>query len=101
MAAFLPFPFPRGDEADRVRMLKDALGLSDEDAAPAHIDVARRLYRQVKNVTPHVWSAPHLLVPLVFPGIRDQGQAAAIRAAQGVLGVWSVRRGRYDQAGKI
>ena len=36
----------RGDEADRVRMLKDALGLSDEDAAPAHIDVARRLYRQ-------------------------------------------------------
>ena len=36
----------RGDEADRVRMLKEALGLSDEDAAPAHIDVARRLYRQ-------------------------------------------------------
>mmetsp|Transcript_30974 Transcript_30974/g.68639 ORF Transcript_30974/g.68639 Transcript_30974/m.68639 type:complete len:1037 (+) Transcript_30974:146-3256(+) len=36
----------RGDEADRVRALKDALGLSDEDAAPAHIDVARRLYRQ-------------------------------------------------------
>ncbi len=26
--------------------LKEALGLSDEDAAPAHIDVARRLYRQ-------------------------------------------------------
>ena len=38
--------FPRGDEADRVRALKEALGLSDEDAAPAHIDVARRLYRQ-------------------------------------------------------
>ena len=36
----------KGDEAQRVIALKDALGLSDEDAAPAHIDVGRRLYRQ-------------------------------------------------------
>lgn len=36
----------RGDEAEKVRSFKDALGLADEDAAPAHLDVARRLYRQ-------------------------------------------------------
>ena len=36
----------KGDEAERVKVLKEALGLVDEDAAPAHIDVARRLYRQ-------------------------------------------------------
>lgn len=35
-----------GDEAERVKTLKDALGLSDEDAASAHLDVGRRLYRQ-------------------------------------------------------
>jgi hypothetical protein len=35
----------RGDEADRIRAFKDALGLSDEDAAPAHIEAGRRLSR--------------------------------------------------------
>ena len=35
----------RGDEADKIRAFKDALGLSDEDAAPAHIDVGRRIMR--------------------------------------------------------
>ena len=35
----------RGDEADKVRAFKDALGLTDEDAAPTHIDVGRRIMR--------------------------------------------------------
>ena len=35
----------RGDEADNIRAFKEALGLSDEDAAPAHIDVGRRIMR--------------------------------------------------------
>jgi len=35
----------RGDEADRIRAFKDALGLADEDAAPVHIDAGRRLMR--------------------------------------------------------
>ena len=35
----------RGDEADKVRAFKDALGLADEDAAPVHIDAGRRLMR--------------------------------------------------------
>ena len=39
---FLPL---RGDEAAKIRAFKQALGLEDEDAAPAHLDVARRLYR--------------------------------------------------------
>lgn len=36
----------RGDEAEKVKLFKEALGLSDEDAAPVHIDVGRRLSRQ-------------------------------------------------------
>ena len=35
----------RGDEADKVRAFKAALGLTDEDAAPTHIDVGRRIMR--------------------------------------------------------
>ena len=35
----------RGNEADSIRAFKEALGLSDEDAAPAHIDVGRRIMR--------------------------------------------------------
>lgn len=35
----------RGDEADKIRAFKEALGLPDEDAAPAHIDVGRRIMR--------------------------------------------------------
>jgi len=35
-----------GDEAPSVLAFKNALGLSDEDAAPVHIEVARRLFRQ-------------------------------------------------------
>ena len=35
----------RGDEAEKVRAFKDALGLADEDAAPVHIDAGRRLMR--------------------------------------------------------
>ena len=35
----------RGNEADNIRAFKEALGLSDEDAAPAHIDVGRRIMR--------------------------------------------------------
>jgi hypothetical protein len=35
----------RGDEALNIRAFKDALRLSDEDAAACHVDVARRLYR--------------------------------------------------------
>ncbi|KAF6255592.1 hypothetical protein COO60DRAFT_1641425 [Scenedesmus sp. NREL 46B-D3] len=34
-----------GDEAGKVRVFKDVLGLSDEDAAPVHIEVGRRLSR--------------------------------------------------------
>uniref|UniRef100_A0A383VE54 Uncharacterized protein n=1 Tax=Tetradesmus obliquus TaxID=3088 RepID=A0A383VE54_TETOB len=34
-----------GDEANKVRVFKDVLGLSDEDAAPVHIEVGRRLSR--------------------------------------------------------
>jgi Chloroplast envelope transporter len=34
-----------GREADDIRQFKDALGLSDEDAAPVHIDVGRRFLR--------------------------------------------------------
>jgi hypothetical protein len=35
----------RGDEAESIRAFKEALGLSDEDAAPVHIDVGRRIMR--------------------------------------------------------
>lgn len=35
----------RGDEADKARGFKEALGLTDEEAAPAHIEVAKRMYR--------------------------------------------------------
>ncbi|CAL8468289.1 g7829 [Coccomyxa elongata] len=35
----------KGDEADRIRAFKEALGLADEDAAPVHIDVGRRIMR--------------------------------------------------------
>ena len=35
-----------GDEADKLNAFKAALGLSDEEAAPAHLDLGRRLYRQ-------------------------------------------------------
>ncbi|KAK9806692.1 hypothetical protein WJX73_008929 [Symbiochloris irregularis] len=34
-----------GTEADRIRAFKDALQLSDEDAAPVHLDVGRRILR--------------------------------------------------------
>ncbi|MEW5315412.1 MAG: hypothetical protein WDW38_006843 [Sanguina aurantia] len=34
-----------GDEGPKVKAFKEALGLSDEDAAPVHIDVGRRLSR--------------------------------------------------------
>jgi len=37
----------RGDEASKLSAFKTALGLSDEDAAPVHVEVARRLFRQV------------------------------------------------------
>eukprot|EP00798_Chlamydomonas_sp_ICE-L_P014703 gene14703-20743_t len=36
----------RGDEADKLIAFKNALGLPDEDAAPVHVDLGRRLYRQ-------------------------------------------------------
>ncbi|KAK9915263.1 hypothetical protein WJX75_006851 [Coccomyxa subellipsoidea] len=35
----------KGDEADRIKAFKDAIGLADEDAAPVHIDVGRRIMR--------------------------------------------------------
>jgi hypothetical protein len=41
----LPF---RGDEAPKIQAFREALGLSDEDAAPVHVEVARRLFRQVR-----------------------------------------------------
>ena len=34
-----------GSEADAIRSFKVALGLSDEEAAPVHLDVGRRLTR--------------------------------------------------------
>ena len=34
-----------GTEADKIRRFKEALGLSDEDAAPVHLDVGRRFIR--------------------------------------------------------
>ena len=36
----------RGDEAERIRAFKSTLGLTDEDAAPAHVDVGRRILRE-------------------------------------------------------
>jgi hypothetical protein len=36
----------RGDEAPKIKAFKEVLGLSDEDAAPVHIEVGRRLSRQ-------------------------------------------------------
>ncbi|GFR49409.1 hypothetical protein Agub_g11462 [Astrephomene gubernaculifera] len=36
----------KGDEAARVSAFKEALGLADEDAAPVHIEVGRRLMRE-------------------------------------------------------
>jgi hypothetical protein len=36
----------RGHEAENAIAFKDALGLSDEEAAPAHLEVAQRMYRQ-------------------------------------------------------
>ena len=38
----------RGDEAPKLIAFRDALGLSDEEIAPVHIEVARRLFRQVR-----------------------------------------------------
>lgn len=38
-------PWCRGDEVEKIRAFKDALGLSFEDAAPAHVDVGRRFHR--------------------------------------------------------
>eukprot|EP00898_Chlorokybus_atmophyticus_P004586 jgi/Chlat1/5128/Chrsp33S08967 len=35
-----------GDEAERLRVFKDALGLEDRDAADVHMEVGRRIYRQ-------------------------------------------------------
>eukprot|EP00877_Chromochloris_zofingiensis_P006644 jgi/Chrzof1/2232/Cz11g07180.t1_TIC110[v5.2] len=35
----------RGDEAGKIKSFKDALGLSDEEASPVHIEVGRRLSR--------------------------------------------------------
>lgn len=35
----------RGNEAEKVASFKDALGISDEDAAAVHMDVGRRLAR--------------------------------------------------------
>ena len=40
-----PARWRRGDEAERIGAFKGALGLSDEDAAPVHIDVGRRIMR--------------------------------------------------------
>ena len=40
-----PHPCHRGDEAAAISAFKDALGLSDENAAPVHIDVGRRMMR--------------------------------------------------------
>jgi hypothetical protein len=34
-----------GEESGRIRSFRDALGLTDEDAAPVHIDVGRRFMR--------------------------------------------------------
>jgi Chloroplast envelope transporter len=39
-----------GDEAGKVAAFKDALGLADEDAAPVHIEVGRRLTRASAEV---------------------------------------------------
>ncbi len=36
----------QGDEASRVAAFKECLGLSDEDAAPVHIEVGRRFMRE-------------------------------------------------------
>ena len=36
---------PAGQESERVRAFKEALGLTDADAAPVHLDVGRRLVR--------------------------------------------------------
>jgi hypothetical protein len=38
-----------------VSAFKEALGLSDEEAAPVHIEVARRLFRQVGTWRAAVW----------------------------------------------
>ncbi len=38
----------RGDEAPKIIAFKQALGLVDEEAAPVHVEVARRLFRQVR-----------------------------------------------------
>ena len=49
---FLQSVIPKGDapltgqEADAIRAFKDALGLSDEAAAPVHLDVGRFMTRQ-------------------------------------------------------
>jgi len=34
-----------GSEADKIRAFKDTLGLSDEDAAPVHVEIGRRFHR--------------------------------------------------------
>jgi hypothetical protein len=41
-----PIPSRQGDEAVKVSAFKEALGLVDEDAAPVHIEVGRRLMRE-------------------------------------------------------
>lgn len=35
----------RGSEAEHITAFKTALGLADEDAAPVHLDVGRRILR--------------------------------------------------------
>jgi len=48
---FLEWSIPKGDapltgqEPDDIRAFKEALGISDEEAAPVHLDVGRRFMR--------------------------------------------------------
>lgn len=80
-----------------MKRFKEALGLSDEDAAIAHIDVARRLYRlgfETKSaqekfeqrlvgwVQPWLTQTPRLL-PQVTVGSWPAAVAAGLKLRQG------------------
>lgn len=57
----------RGFEPERISKFRDALGLSDEDAAAVHIDVGRRFSRQRQEAAKQADKSAQLKVNLLVP----------------------------------
>ena len=56
----------RGFEPERIIKFRDALGLSDEDAAAVHIDVGRRFSRQRQEAAKQADKSAQLKVLLII-----------------------------------